>query len=105
MPESSVATQAAESFAAWLRKNGYGQPTVWDQAKVQQMGWGKATADAAVCLEGTSGLATMQVWERGWFKKGMQPFPGVFCEPYSEWLMCFYNEGVAATRRCGHENG
>ena len=61
-------------------------------AQVQKYGWGSGKADAGVCLEGSVRLAEMQVWERGWFKGGMQPVKGVFTEPYSEWLMYFYNE-------------
>jgi len=86
------ALKAAHDFAKWLKDNGYGEASVWGKDKVKEMGWGSATADAAVCLEGTSGLAVMQIWERGWFKDGMQPVKGVFIEPYSEWLMNFYNE-------------
>ena len=98
--KGNAAMRAAKSFAAWLRKNGYGEPTVWGPEKIKVMGWGSATADAAVCLEGMSGLAEMQVWERGWFEKGMQPVEGCNCEPYSEWLMYFYNDGDDSQFRC-----
>ena len=83
---------AAQEFANWLKANGHGDAMVWDAAKVKECGWGSATADAAVCLEGSVQMAEMQVWERGWFKGGMQPVKGVFVEPYSEWLMNFYIE-------------
>jgi len=89
------ALEAAQYFASWLRKEYGADPSVWDAEKVKAQGWGPndvATADAAVCLEGGPELAEMQVWERGWFEKGMQPVEGVFVEPWSEWLMYFYND-------------
>ena len=86
------AIKAANSFANWLKKQGHSDAQVWDKKKVEEMEWGSGTADAAVCLEGGPRLAEMQVFERGWFKNGMQPFEdkGVFIEPYSEWLVYFY---------------
>lgn len=83
---------AAQEFAKWLKDNGHGTPLVWDKAEVAKHGWGSGRADAAVCLEGSVQMAEMQVGERGWFKGGMQPVKGVFVEPYSEWLMYFYEE-------------
>lgn len=85
--------QAAHKFAGYLRRQGY-QPSVWDAAKVKETGW--TQADACVCLEGGPDLSLMQLYERGPFKGcDMQPWPGVFVEPYSTWLMTFRKDGDA----------
>lgn len=81
---------AAESTAAAYRALGF-EATVWDRDKCRDMGY-SPSADAAVACEGAT-MAEDQVWERGpWADcpETMQPFGGVFAEPYSEWLMCFY---------------
>jgi len=91
----SKAMEAAKLFCNYLRKIGFSDAEVWDREKIQRNGWGErgsVTAAAAVCLEGGPRLAEMQVFERGWFKDGMQPVANVYCEPYSEWLVYFYDE-------------
>ena len=82
--------QAAQNLVSWLKERGYVDAVAYDKEKVEQMGWCKA--DAQVGCEGAD-LVGLQMEERhGPFKGCSQPFPGVFCEPYSSWLMCFYKE-------------
>ena len=91
--EKTTPLAAAERIAEAYRALGFPDAKAWDADKCRETGW--TTADAAVVCEGAT-MAEDQVRERGpWADcpESMQPFDGVFAEPYSEWLMCFYARG------------
>jgi hypothetical protein len=80
--------QAAKKCAEELEKMGYADVRVWDEEKVKNQGFSVA-AKAQIACEGVD-FCDIQLNSQGPFKKGMQPYSGVFCEPYSCWLMSFY---------------
>jgi len=83
--------EAAEDLAIKL-KTEYGvDARAWDSEKLVETGW--TTADAAVACEGVD-ISEEQLYERGPFKGGTQPYEGLFLEPYSTWLMCIYQDNV-----------
>ena len=81
--------QAAQALAKHLKDKGC-DATAWDRNTTLQRGW--CVADAAVACEGGPDIVEMQLDLKGPFKSGMQPWDGVFAEPYSTWLMCFYSD-------------
>lgn len=80
---------AAEDLAAKLKAEYGVDAKAWDSERLIETGW--TTADAAVACEGMD-ISEEQVWERGPFQDGMQPYEGLFLEPYSSWLMCIYRD-------------
>lgn len=85
-----TAFEAAKEFAKYLKRAGYKDAAAWDREMVQRTGW-DPTADAQVALEGGPDLSLLQLYSKGPFKAGMQPWPGVHCGAYSSWLMSFYD--------------
>jgi len=80
------AIEAARKFASEANKqSGTKYATVWNKKKCKEMGY-CPNANAAVCIEST-GLEVFDIRP-----VGSQPYENVFCEPYSAWLMAFYQE-------------
>jgi hypothetical protein len=79
---------AAKDVARRLRKTyDSDEVAVWDAAKVKEMGWGSGRAPAGIAWEGgpydwAVTVSLDPVW--------MRDYPGVFMEPYSGWLLYFY---------------
>ncbi len=95
--------EAAEDLAAKLRTEyGMVDAVAWDSEKLDETGW--TTADAAVAAEGGIDLSEEQVWERGPFEGGMQPYEGLLLEPYSSWLMCIYRDTAWSIRTSDHQS-
>jgi len=84
--------EAAEDLAAKLKAEYGVDAKAWDSQKLIETGW--TAADAAVACEGMD-ISEEQLYERGPFKNSnMQPYEGLFLEPYSSWLMCIYRENT-----------
>lgn len=82
--------EAAERVGAWLREKydlRMEDVGVWDRADVDRYGW--AMADAQVASESVHEW-TFEACNAQY--DGELQLPGVFMEPYSGWLMCFYEE-------------